>query len=532
MQQRTLITALSVSIFTWQAFSAVFVDPKIKAKLRINASNESIRSIIHFQDKRDLAAIVRKTPAGKPIGAFLAVELEKLTTRETLPMRNFLNSRKGRGVEEVTVLWGTNSLRVQSNSIVLGQLLALNANNVQSVILDEPLPVGEMLDQGLASFAPRNLFRINAPEEAGEFGGLNRAATNSWGVEKVNAHQVWETGNKGQKTLVAMIDSGAAIGHPDLAPNVWKNPGENGIDANGKDKATNGLDDDGNGYVDDVNGWNFEAKDGDVTDLQGHGSQTAGIVGGMGAGGTQTGVAPGAKLMILKSCCGVGGNAFESNTWEAIQYAIKNGAQVISMSLSAKPNSKPSYAKWRKLGEVELASGIIHVNSAGNLGTGNAPRNMGAPATNPPAWFHQDSIKGKGTSMITIGATDQEDVLRSYSSTGPVTWEGIEEFSDFPYAKGDKPGLVKPEVCGPSEVPSTSKDGTSYTKGFGGTSSATPNVAGVVALMVTAKPGLTPAQATEALVMSAIPVGNGYNNECGGGRVDAVKAIEYILKNF
>ncbi len=521
MNNRSIFTAVALLLFTWQAFSAVFVDPRLMQKLGSNSSsNELIQSVIHFEDKRDLDAIVARAPKGKPVGAFLAAELEKLTVKETLATRNFLKARQGKGVSEITVLWGTHSVRVQAKANVLSQFLAMNARGVESIILDEPLAIGEMLDDANASFSPRAVGVTDAEPEI------------SWGVEKSAALALWETGNKGQKTTVAVIDSGAAIEHPDLKPNIWQNPGETGLDQNGKDKATNGIDDDGNGYVDDIHGYNFEDKNADLSDSNGHGSQTAGIVGGAGTGGTQTGVAPKAKLMILKSCCNSGTKAFETNTWEAIQYAIKNGAQVISMSMSAKPPSKPSYSKWRKLGEVELAAGIIHVNSAGNLGSGKAPNNMGAPSSNPPAWFHGDSVKGKGTSMITIGATDQDDVLRSYSSTGPVTWQAIEEFKDFPYTKDEKPGLVKPEVCGPSEVPSTSKDGKSYTKSFGGTSSATPNVAGVVALMVTAKTDLTPAQATEALVMSATPVGEGYNNQCGGGRVDAFKAVEYVLKNF
>lgn len=519
MNNRSIFTAVALSLFTWQAFSAVFVDPRLVKKIGSNSnSNELIQSVIHFEDKRDLDAIVAKAPKGQPVGPYLAKELEKLTVKETKNVRNFLNARKGKGVDEVTVLWGTHSVRVQAKANVLAQFVGMNAKGVESIILDEPLAVEEMLDDANASFAPRHTDGTDI----------------SWGIEKSNALPVWEAGNQGQKTLVAVLDSGAAIEHPDLKPNIWTNPGETGLDQNGNDKATNGIDDDGNGYVDDVHGYNFEDKNADLKDTNGHGSQTAGIVGGAGTGGTQTGVAPKAKLMIVKSCCNAGTKAFETNTWEGIQYAIKNGAQVISMSMSAKPPSNPSYAKWRKLGEVELAAGIIHVNSAGNLGSGKPPTNMGAPATNPPAWFHSGVVKGKGTSMITIGATDQDDELRSYSSTGPVTWQAVEEYKDFPYSKdGEKPGLIKPEVCGPSEVPSTSKDGKSYTKSFGGTSSATPNVAGVVALMVTAKPGLTPAQATEALVMSAAPAGGeGFNNKCGGGRVDAAAAIEYIKANF
>ena len=130
--------------------------------------------------------------------------------------------------------------------------------------------------------------------------------------------------------------------------------------------------------------------------------------------------------MILRSCCNNPTQIFESNTWEAMQYAVKNGARVISMSLSAKHPSNPSYAKWRRASEVVLAAGVVHINSAGNRGSSFLPNNIGAPASNPPAWFHPKQVfTGTPTSMITIGATDEGDELREYSSTGPVTWENI-----------------------------------------------------------------------------------------------------------
>ncbi len=226
-------------------------------------------------------------------------------------------------------------------------------------------------------------------------------------MERINAPKLWERGLTGKGIVVAVIDSGANVLHPDLMPNVWRNLGESGMDANGRDKSNNGIDDDKNGFVDDVIGWNFEDGNHDLTDRQGHGSQAAGIIAGSGAGGLHTGVAPDAKVMIVRSCCSSNNEIFESRNWEAIQYALQNGADVISMSITLKHYTKPSYASWRRLGEVLLTAGILHVNSAGNRGSGEEPHNIGAPASNPPAWFHPDQVSGTPSSMISVGATNR-----------------------------------------------------------------------------------------------------------------------------
>src|SRR5690606_37545175 len=130
-----------------------------------------------------------------------------------------------------------------------------------------------------------------------------------------------------------------------------------GKDAWGRDRSRNGRDDDGNGYTDDRHGWNFEQDSADLTDMFGHGTQSAGVVAGMGAGGRVTGLAPEAQVMVLRACCLTGSKMFESHAWEAIQYAMAQGARVISMSLSIKHEANPNDAQWRRVGEALLAAG-------------------------------------------------------------------------------------------------------------------------------------------------------------------------------
>ena len=157
MNTKSIITAVTLALFTGQAFSAVFVDPKLAAKLRSNGSKELIRSVIHFTDNRNLDAIVDATPKGMKKGMYLAKELNAMTLAQTAPLRNFLGARKGKGVNEVRVLWGVNSLAVKANAKVLTQVLAMNAGGIEALTLDEELPVGEMSDSGQGFIAAKRM---------------------------------------------------------------------------------------------------------------------------------------------------------------------------------------------------------------------------------------------------------------------------------------------------------------------------------------------------------------------------------------
>jgi subtilisin family serine protease len=490
-----------MTLFKSHYFFWVFLFP-LFLSLPTHGAETTQTILIHFKEQYNLSQF-------KEDKTKLIRVLREFTVSTT--NKYFPNLTDQPGIKSVESIWITNSIRVTGSAEAIAKIKPKDPDGDQRQ--EKSFPILE----------PNYFSQFFLPSQ------LQRTQT-AWGVIKLKAPEVWAQGFQGQGAIVAVIDSGANIRHPDLSSNIWQNPGETGIDSHGQNKTNNQIDDDNNGFVDDVHGWNFEDKTSNLTDIYGHGTQSAGVVAGNGFSGIQTGVAPKAQLMILKACCSLEGEASEFAMIEAIQYAIQNNAKIISMSLTIKPMFGPSYAQWRRAGEVEKAAGIIHINSAGNQGGGNEPYNIGAPGNNPPAWFPPDQPSSDHlTSVIAIGATDELDQVRHYSGVGPVSWEEIAPYRDFPFQFGKFRGLTKPEICAPSEVPSTSKDGQSYTQSFGGTSSATPHVAGVAALLISIKPEISPSEMTEILQMSANPLGSSLiNNQCGSGRVDALRALEYL----
>ena len=280
------------------------------------------------------------------------------------------------------------------------------------------------------------------------------------GVDLIGADEVWaQYGIDGRGVVVGVIDTGLCVNHADIANQVWRNP----LEIPG-----NGLDDDANGYVDDVNGWNFENDSGNVGDHDGHGSHVAGIVAGNGTGGERCGVAPGCDVMVLKFFNSLAG---EASVWEAMQYGLDNGADILSASLGWHHSWGPDRAMWRMVCDNVTAAGVIVAFAAHNFGCASPPDDVTTPGDVP--------------SVIAVGATDCNDVKAGFSSCGPSTWENVPPYSDFPYP----PGLLRPTISAPGVSVLSHNLCNGYLP-MSGTSMATPHVAGALALMLEADPTL------------------------------------------
>ncbi|MEE8153665.1 MAG: S8 family serine peptidase [Phycisphaerales bacterium] len=321
------------------------------------------------------------------------------------------------------------------------------------------------------------------------------------GVQLMRAPEVWnDLGFTGEGVIVGIIDTGCCITHPDLANQIWINEDE---------IPGNGIDDDKNGYPDDINGYDFHNDTGNVTDTSGHGTHTTGTVSGDGTNGTTTGMAPDVSMMILKFWNNFAG---ESVVWEAMQYAVDNDADVITASIGWPHGVNPDRVTWRIECENAIAAGVVVIYAAGNEGCGNPPDNVRTPGDVPD--------------VITIGATDCNDIKANFSSCGPITWQNIPPWNDCPLPDG----CIKPSVAAPGVNTVSTRNNCSGYVTLSGTSMATPHVAGAVALMLEANPNLDHFQVKEILQQTSVDLGaNGMDNSFGAGRVDALEAVLLAL---
>ncbi len=185
----------------------------------------------------------------------------------------------------------------------------------------------------------------------------------AWGLHKSNALDAWQLTTGSRDIVVAIVDTGIDLTHPDLKNNLWTNPGESGLDSKGKNKASNGIDDDNNGFIDDVHGWNFVHGNNHVVDKHGHGTHIAGIIGAEGGNNYGiTGVAPKVSLMILKYFDPKSQSDNLTNTIKAFNYAVKMNAHVINYSGGGTSYSRPEFEAIKRAEQ----KGILFVAAAGN----------------------------------------------------------------------------------------------------------------------------------------------------------------------
>jgi uncharacterized repeat protein (TIGR01451 family) len=330
-------------------------------------------------------------------------------------------------------------------------------------------------------------------------GASPQAASIEWNIARVGADQVWNAlGIDGTGVVVANVDSGVDWQHSALHTQYRGYPSAGGSRA--------GVP--GGGPVNHALHWHCSTDEGFIypNDNNGHGTHTMGTIVGLDG----IGMAPGAKWIAVKAFNSAG-IAYDTWLHDAFQWLLApNGDPALAPDVvnNSWGNDNGSYEAFRDDVRALRAAGIVPIFSAGNNGV-YGPGTVGSPASYPES--------------LAVGATDQDDVVASFSSRGPSPWG------------------IKPDVAAPGVYVRSSTPGGGYAI-YQGTSMAAPHVTGLAALLRQAQPTLSVTATLYAITSTARPLPSALlgveghwtldspipNNSTGWGRVDAYAAVRSV----
>lgn len=485
----------------------------LRAQPDLSALGERTRGMSALERRRAVTEELRRTGAPTQVGV-----LERLNAAE----------KKG-AAARIRPLWLVNAIAADLDPGTIDELTA--RPDVAAVVDDAPEVVIEDAKASHARVAAQSAPDATRSGSVRSPAGLRPRSAGAlrasdpqvaWGVDWIGAPQAWAQGYHGECVLVAVLDTGVELLHPDLRSRIWTNAEEMPGDA---------VDNDGNGLVDDVHGYDFVNSDPDPSDDNGHGTAVAGIIAGDGTLGTITGVATQASIMAVKVCDASG--AFTSTQVLAgMQYALANGAQVLNLSLGRNCPDAATRQAYRNAADALRAAGVTMVVEAGDGHCADRPPNaLPTPADVPPPWNNpgQPAI-GTASGVTTVGATGfMNNVVTASSGHGPIDWSQPVAYGDWRLCNVNPAhvALIKPDVCAPGEDISSTLMGAGYTGNtLDGTSYAAPHVAGLAALLLSKNDQLVSSDIHGILELSALDLGpGGKENDSGAGRVRAPDAL-------
>ncbi|HET7473966.1 MAG TPA: carboxypeptidase regulatory-like domain-containing protein [Candidatus Limnocylindrales bacterium] len=478
MSRRVAVLVAVFALVLGQVGSALAADPQRASAPVDKALTKALESgparfVVEFGARPDLKAAARIKEHGKRAG-FVVDRLKATAKASQAQAVALVRGLKGANAKSY---WLGNSLFVTGDAKLVTKLAKLDG--VTSIHLPKVYPLVKPVETAVAIEAA--------------------AGDPEWGVEKINADQVWADGITGSGIVVGSIDTGVDFTHPALVNNY------------------RGNNHDGT-FTHDYNWWDpSHSCPGEPCDNVFHGTHTMGtMVGGDGPGPftPDTGVAPGATWMTAKGCEDFG------CTSESL---LSSGQFILAPTDMAGNNADPSKApdvvnnSWGSddpndtfyLATVQAwrAAGIIPVFSAGNAGP-----SCGSNGT-----------PGDFTEVISAGATDKNDLIADFSSRGP-----------------SPTGKLSPNISAPGVDVISSVPGGGY-EAVSGTSMAAPHTTGTIALMMSAKPQLIDDfdGLLNALSVTAVdrpddscgtpdPGDNDPNFVYGEGRIDAKAAVDLV----
>ncbi|NUQ64557.1 MAG: S8 family serine peptidase, partial [Pirellulales bacterium] len=335
----------------------------------------------------------------------------------------------------------------------------------------------------------------NDPEFSRQWGLYNTGQTGGTADADIDAPEAWAITTGSPEVVVAVLDTGIDYTHPDLAANVWTNPGEVPGD---------GVDNDNNGKIDDVHGYDFYNRDGDPMDDHRHGTHVAGTIAAAGNNGAGvTGVSWSTRLMPLKILGednrGRDGEGWKADAIEALNYLImmrQRGVQVrvANNSWGYLGSSSPELrARIQAVGEA----GILFVAAAGN---GDA-LGRGIDSDEDPDYAFYPASEDLDN-IISVTASDYNDQLARFSNYG----------------------LTSVDIAAPGAGILSTEPGGLYQSRYG-TSMAAPHVSGVAALVWANVPNATVAEVRDAIRYGADPISAFQDKLAWGGRLNAYGAL-------
>ncbi|HEY9721093.1 MAG TPA: S8 family serine peptidase [Oscillatoriaceae cyanobacterium] len=297
-----------------------------------------------------------------------------------------------------------------------------------------------------------------------------------WALPMINAPSAWDYITGSPDAMVAILDTGIQLNHPDLQANIYTNTAET---------AGNNKDDDNNGYVDDVHGWNSVAEDGNVSDDNGHGTQMAGIIAASTNSIGVVGAAFNSRVIPVKVLDNQGIGT-TSTIIDGIDYAVRNRASVILLAVASVMND----SALQQAVQFATTYNVLVVCSMGNSGTN--------VETYPAGWSGQMPV-------VAVGSTNSSDARSTWSNWG--NWITVT-------APGE--GII-----------TTNDNGSTVT--ISGTSPAAAYAAAEAAMIKAMKPDYTPAMIENLMETTAVDKGTpGFDNDYGYGRIQLQAGVQNL----